>query len=80
MIEIPPERLPPDALEGVIESYILREGTDYGASETPFSTKVDQVRRQLARGEVVILFDNDSETCNLVTREEFRRIQAQSDG
>ena len=41
----------PDALTGVIESFVLREGTDYGERDVPLETKVMQVRRQLERRE-----------------------------
>ncbi len=73
MIEIPPQRLSAEALAALIEDFVLREGTDYGERETPFDTKTDQVRRQIDTGKVVIVFDPDSETCNLMTREAFDR-------
>ncbi len=63
---IPWERLSPEALRGVMEEYVTREGTDYGHAEVPFEGKIAAVRKQLERGEVVVLFDPKSETCNLV--------------
>ena len=57
MIEIPLDRLSPDILNAVIEEFILREGTDYGASETSMDSKIAQVRRQLDHGDVLITFD-----------------------
>ena len=36
---IPIERLSPEAIQGVIEEFILREGTDYGEKETSMETK-----------------------------------------
>ena len=41
---IPHRTLSPDALRGVIEAFVTREGTDYGAQEVPLDTKVLQVQ------------------------------------
>lgn len=60
------------ALRGVIEEFVSREGTDYGP-EVSFETKVAQVRRQLESGIAVIVFDPESESCTLVTRDELKR-------
>lgn len=76
MIEIPPERLSPELLDAVIEDFVSREATDYGAAEVDFPVKVAQVKRQIARGEVVITFDPVTESCNLLTRHQFRQLQA----
>jgi uncharacterized protein len=71
-VEIPHEMLSPDALIGVIENYVLREGTDYGAKEFTFEEKVAQVREQLARKEAWIVFDPESESVTLVTSDPLR--------
>ena len=63
---VPCERLSAAALRGVIEEYITREGTEYGTDDVPLDRKIAQVRRQLEKGEVVVLFDPDAETVNLV--------------
>jgi len=75
VIEIPPERLPPDLLAAVVEDFVSREATDYGVTEVDFQVKVDQVRRQIDRGEVVITFDPVTESCNLLTRHQFQQLQ-----
>ena len=62
---IPHQMLSPDALRGVIEAFVTREGTDYGAQEVPLETKVMQVRQQLEAGTAVIVFDEDTESCTL---------------
>jgi uncharacterized protein len=69
--EMPPVRLAPDDLKpetllAVIESFVLREGTDYGAHETPLELKVAQVMKQLRRGEAHITFDPASGSVNVV--------------
>ena len=70
MFEIPPERLTDDVLTAIIEEFVSREGTDYGAVERDFAAKVAQVKRQIQKGEVAIVFDPESESCNLLTRRE----------
>ena len=73
---IPPEQLSADALQGVIEEFITREGTDYGAHEWSLADKVKQVHAQLRAGHAQIVFDTRAETCTLMTREEIRMLEA----
>lgn len=49
----------------MIESFVLREGTDYGAREFSLEEKVAHVRAQLERGQARILFDPESNTVTL---------------
>ena len=65
-LQIPVEALSPEALRGVIEAFVLREGTDYGEQEFSFEEKVAQVRHQLARREAELWFDPESESVTLV--------------
>ncbi|HVS77377.1 MAG TPA: YheU family protein [Steroidobacteraceae bacterium] len=62
---VPHGALSADALRGVIESFVLREGTDYGELEHSLEAKVAQVRAQLERGQARILFDPESNTVTL---------------
>ena len=59
---IPHRRLSPDALRGVIEAFITREGTDYGVHDVPLATKVEQVRHQLDAGTAVIVYDEATDS------------------
>jgi uncharacterized protein YheU (UPF0270 family) len=59
---IPHRMLSPEALRGVIEAFITREGTDYGLHEVPRATKVGQVRHQLDAGIAVIVYDEATES------------------
>ena len=83
MIEIPAERLSAEVLRAVIEEFILREGTDYGSYEVGLEDKIDQVKGQLKRGDVLITFDPATENCNLLTRNQFHQYlseqQSESD-
>ena len=79
MIEIPPSELPPETLRAIIESFIMREGTDYGDAEYSLDNKVDQVRRQLDRGEVLLMWDEALESCNLITKGQWQRYLKEGD-
>ncbi|MDJ0789578.1 MAG: YheU family protein [Myxococcota bacterium] len=72
-VEIPFRELSAEALQGVIESFVNREGTDYGAVERSLEEKVRDVRRQLERGEALLLFDPETESINLVPRDALPR-------
>jgi uncharacterized protein len=75
-VEIPVASLSPEALDGVIQAFVLREGTDYGERETPHTTKLAQVRRQLERGDIVIVFDPRVGSVTLVPRAEWKPPRA----
>ncbi|AKF03456.1 YheU family protein [Sandaracinus amylolyticus] len=71
-VEVPWERLSPAALRGVIEEFVTREGTEYGERDVDLETKVAQVKQQLERGEVVVLFDAKAQSVNLVRARDLR--------
>ena len=56
-VEVPHTELAPETLRAVIESFVLREGTDYGERQVSLESKVADVMRQLERREAVIVFD-----------------------
>lgn len=65
-IEVPFRTLSTQALRGVIEAFVLREGTDYGEREILLETKVSQVMRQLERGEARIVFDPRTSSVDII--------------
>ena len=65
-MEIAYTELSTEALRGVIEEFVSREGTDYGHLDYSFEDKIEQVISQLKKGEVKLVFDSESERCNLV--------------
>jgi uncharacterized protein len=64
---VPHTELSADALRAVIESFVLREGTDYGEREFSLEQKLAHVYRQLERGEAQIVFDPTTETIDIVS-------------
>lgn len=75
---IPHEQLSADALRGLMEEFITREGTDYGW-ETSLERKVEQVKAQIQRGEVVIVFDPATETVSLLTRQQAQEAERETE-
>ena len=73
-VSIPHGELPAETLYKWIESFVLREGTDYGEREVTLDTKVAQVRRQLDRGDIEIVFDPNTESVNIVVAKTGRRV------
>lgn len=72
-LEIPINVLSDAALVGVMEDFILREGTDYGGQEVSHEKKIKQVRSQIESGEIKITFDPKTESVNLVTKREWKK-------
>jgi uncharacterized protein len=67
-VVVPYSELAPDVLHAVIESYVLREGTDYGEKEFSLEDKVAHVIKQLKRGDAQIVFDPETESVSIMKR------------
>ena len=64
-LRIPWDELSEDALMGIIEEFVTREGTEYGSSEVSLEMKCQQVRLQLRSGKAFITFDEELQTCSI---------------
>lgn len=62
---IPVNKLSLEALKGVIEEFLSRNGTDYGEIEASADTKFRQVKYKFETGAAILIFDNETETTNL---------------
>jgi uncharacterized protein YheU (UPF0270 family) len=62
---IPVNSLSPEAIQGVIEEFISRDGTDYGEIEASPETNFRQVKYKLETGLAVLIFDDETETTNI---------------
>ncbi len=71
---VPPGKLSADVLQGLLEEYVNRDGTDYGARELGLEEKVASLRRQLDGGELRILYDLSSEQWDLVPLEKAEEL------
>jgi hypothetical protein len=65
-IAVPCAELSAEALRGVVESFVLREGTDYGERDVSHEQKIEHVMRQLERGEAQIVFDPSDSSVTIV--------------
>lgn len=63
---VPYTELSDGVLRGVVESFVLREGTEYGERDFSLDQKVEHVLRQLRRREAQIVFDPGTETVDIV--------------
>jgi uncharacterized protein YheU (UPF0270 family) len=58
--------LAPDTLRSLVEDFVTRDGTDYGATEAPLERRVADVLAQLKSGKATISFDPDAGTTTIV--------------
>ena len=64
---IPPEMLEADTLTRLLEDFVTRDGTDNG-DETPLDTRIERVRHALSKSQAVIVFDAESQQCQLALK------------
>lgn len=69
---IPYQQLSQTALDGLIEDFVTRDGTDNG-DDTPLQTRKQRVLAALEKRQAVILFDPDSQQCQLCLRHSLPR-------
>ncbi len=62
---IPINKLSREALRGVIEEFISRDGTDYGEKEALPERSFSQVKHKLEKGLAVLVYDDETETTNI---------------
>lgn len=68
---IPIEQVNEDTLQTIIEDFILREGTDYGAIDISKENKIAQVKTQLLQGSAVLVYSELHESINILPKEQF---------
>lgn len=67
-IEIPFARIEPETLRRMIEEFVTRDGADWAEAGCALEDKVRQVLRQLRDGQVRVVYDQRTQTANLVPR------------
>jgi len=68
---IPIEQVNDDTLQAIIEDFVLREGTDYGAIDASNEDKVAQVKMQLHQGSAVLVYSELHESINILPKAQF---------
>jgi hypothetical protein len=64
-MRIPHTKLSPATLRAVVQEFVTRDGTDHSMVER----RIEQVLQELEAGHVELHFDDETETCNIVTVE-----------
>ncbi len=72
---IPYQKLSPDALHGVIEEVVTRDGTELSDAEG----MIAEVMALLKQGKAVITYDMKTRTCNIVAADSVRDEEAESE-
>ena len=75
---IPYEQLSPEALQGLIEEFVTRDGTDSGYTRKSLDENVGMVMKQLRRKEAFIVYDEATESANIVSKDILQKIQPHS--
>ncbi|QQE10461.1 YheU family protein [Planctomycetota bacterium] len=68
---IPPNKLSADALAGLIEEYVTRDGTNLAE----MGSKADMIRRAVESKRLLVVFDEQSESVNLMTPEDYQKAE-----
>ena len=68
---IPWQELENDTLINIVESFILREGTDYGMEELSLAQKTDALLNQIRQGSAVIVWSELHETIDIKNKMDF---------
>jgi len=76
IINVPISDISAEALTGLLEEYVSRDGTDYGEVEVTIDEKTKVLRRQLEEGELSILFDPETQELDIVMREQMEKFGA----
>jgi len=71
---IPFDKLSPEALQTLIEEFVTRDGTDTGYEQKSFENDVGMVKRQLKRGDAVIVYDQNIKTSNIVPKDHLKEF------
>jgi uncharacterized protein len=73
-IIIPHDRLSLIALQGLIEEFVTRGGTDTGYTDGSLEENIEMVMQQLVLGDVFIVFDEATGTANIVPKGDVRSL------
>ena len=66
---IPYEILSREALQGLIEEFVTREGTDSGYTKKSLEENVEMIKRQLQRRDAFIVYDKSTQTAKIVSKD-----------
>ena len=67
---IPHTQLSADALQGIIEEFVLRDNN----LDLSLEEKSGRVLKMLKKGELEVVYDAESETCSILSKSEARAV------
>lgn len=70
VLVVPWDSLEPETLISLVEEFVTREGTEYGEFDVGLQPKVNRVVAGVREGEFLIVYDRDSQTCNIITKQQ----------
>ncbi len=73
-VEVPLDRINPDALRNLIAEFVTREWEELGDSRFKLEDKINQVHRQLQEKKAKVVFDLVTNTCNIIPNEGNRNV------
>ena len=73
---IPYDKLSPEVLQSLIEGLVIRDGTDTGYEKKSIENDVAMVKRQVKRGDAVIVYDQNTKTSNIVPKDHLKKSQS----
>ncbi|HEY4745799.1 MAG TPA: YheU family protein [Desulfuromonadaceae bacterium] len=68
-VEVPWDRINSDTLRTMVEEFVTREWSELADAGFSLEVKVEQVLQQLRDGRAKVVYDQVSETCNIVPTE-----------
>jgi len=69
---IPYQSLSLETLDNLLKEHIYREGTDYGETEISIETQTEQLKQQLKKGDIVLVYSELHESVNLLPKAQFQ--------
>jgi uncharacterized protein YheU (UPF0270 family) len=72
MTIIPHDQLEPETLAAVLEEFVTRQGAVHGHADETVESQMSMLLRRIRAGEAVIVYDEESESCTVVAKEELQ--------
>jgi uncharacterized protein YheU (UPF0270 family) len=75
---IPHDQLHPETLRALIEEFVSRDGAVHGHQDASMDERIENVLHQLVARKIVIVYDEEDESCSIVRSEDARRDEKTS--
>lgn len=79
MLVIPVERIAPDTLVELIKDWLTRQSQDWDFSHGDPEASIVSVQDSLQRGVLLICWDAELESLNLINKDEYQRVMQQTE-